>query len=344
MAKLTAGFFVRIGDAALLDVLEFYRNDQRCLREIGYEVIPITRVRRLLKATPDFYFAWWFGFGFFAALIARVRRRPCILIGNVHTQDGRGIEGWPWPKRIVMKAALRLATATILTSHTELARLGGTPANDARVIYHAVDLISHRPGQAARRPRVVAISHLTRTNVARKMVLESLEAFALFHASHPEYRMVLVGEHGDALELVRAKIAALGIGGAVELPGRIPFERKIELLQTATAYLQPSRCEGFGLAILEAEACGCPVVTSREPCIVEINGDAVLYGETPQQLAGQLERLADDEALWQRMRERGLANARRFSYEARREKLRELLASVGLRPTSAEPQATAAAR
>jgi glycosyltransferase involved in cell wall biosynthesis len=341
MPKLTAGFFVRIGDAALLDVLEFYRNDQRCLRELGYEVVAITRVRQLLRVTPDFYFAWWFGFGFFAALSARLRGRPCILIGNVHTQDGRGIDGWPWPKRVLMKAALRLATTTIFTSRTELARLGGTHANDPRVIHHAVDLTSHRPGSGARRPLVVAISHLTRTNVARKMVLESLEAFALFRQTHPDFRMVLAGEHGDAIDVVRAKIAALGLGDAVELPGRISFERKLELLQTATAYLQPSRCEGFGLAILEAEACGCPVVTNREPCIVEVSGDAVLYGEAPAELAAQLARLAEDETLWRQMRQRGLANARRYSYEARREKLRELLASIGLQPRESVGAASA---
>jgi glycosyltransferase involved in cell wall biosynthesis len=149
--------------------------------------------------------------------------------------------------------------------------------------------------------------------------------------------MILAGQHGDALDLVRAKIAALGIDGVVELPGRVSFERKLELLQTATAYLQPSRCEGFGLAILEAEACGCPVVTNHEPCIVEISGDAVLFGDTPAELAAQLAQLADGDALWRQMRERGLANAQRFSYEARRERLRELMASLGLQSAQRKP-------
>ena len=143
---------------------------------------------------------------------------------------------------------------------------------------------------------------------------------------------------------VMTVIASLGIEGAVELPGRVSFEHKLQLLQTATAYLQPSRCEGFGLAILEAEACGCPVVTNHEPCIAEISGDAVLYGDTPEQLADALARLADDDALWRQMRERSLANARRYSYEARRERLRELLASLNLLPQSATSAAVAGTR
>src|SRR5262249_22598968 len=111
-------------------------------------------------------------------------------------------------------------------------------------------------------------------------------------------------------------------------------------LQTATAYLQPSRCEGFGLAILEAEACGCPVVTNHEACIVEISGDAASYGDTAAQLADALGRLADDEAHWREMRARSLANAHRYSYEARRAKLRDLLASLELLPASAPAGST----
>jgi len=339
-AGKTVGFFVRIRDPTLLELLAFYRNDRQCLRDLGYRVELITRVRDLPRSTPDLYFAWWFGFGFFAALWARLRGRPCVLIGNVHTQDGRGLEGWPWLKRILIKLALRLASLTIFTCRAELDRLAGARATRPHVVYHAVDLVTHRPSDASRQPIVVCISHLTHTNVTRKMVLESLEAFALFHRSHPDYRMVVAGEHGDAVELVRHRIAALGIAGAVELPGRVSFERKIELLQSATAYLQPSRCEGFGLAILEAEACGCPVVTNREPCIVEISGNAVLYGETPAELAAQLARLADDESLWQQMRELGLANAGRFSYEARCEQLRQLMASLGSQAASRGTRAT----
>lgn len=329
MARLA--FFARVADPMLLETVGFYRDDLRALNEFGFAVQPVTRVRDLPRLEADAMYAWWFGFGFFAMLWARLRGKPAILIGTVHSTDGRDLDAWPWPKRVLMKLALRLATRTVFISEADFRRLGRAKANRPAVIHCAVDLGTHRPGELPRQPLVVSISHLTRTNVARKMVLESLEAFALFHQTHPDFRMVLAGEHGDAIELVQAKIDALGLGDAVELPGRISFERKLELLQTATAYLQPSRCEGFGLAILEAEACGCPVVTSREACIVEINGDAVLYGETPEELAAQLARLADDEALWRQMRERGLANARRYSHEARREKLRELLESVGLR-------------
>jgi glycosyltransferase involved in cell wall biosynthesis len=339
MGSMRFAFYVRLADPALLNTVGFYRDDLRALAELGVEVRPVTRVRDLLALQADAMYAWWFGFGVFAMLWARLRGKPAILIGTVHSPDGRDLAAWPWPKRVLMKLALRLATRTVFISEADFRRLGGARASNPTVIHCAVDLESHRPSDAPRQPIVVTISHLFRENVERKMVLESLQAFAHFHRSHPQYRMHLVGSHGDALPAIREAIASLGIAEAVELPGRVSFEHKLHLLQTATAYLQPSRCEGFGLAILEAEACGCPVVTNREPCIVEVSGDAASYGDTPQQLADALARLADDEAHWRQMRERSLANARRYSYEARRDHLRDLLASLDLLP---EPAASAA--
>lgn len=335
-------FYARLADPSLLQTVGFYRDDLRALGELGLDVRPVTRVRDLIGLEADAIYAWWFGFGFFAVLWARLRGKPAVLIGTVHSTDGRDLAAWPWHKRILMKLALRLASRTVFTSFADYARLGRSRASHPQVIHCAIDLDSHRPSSAARAPNIVTISHLTRENVARKMVLESLEAFARFHAQHPQYRMHVVGHHGDALPDIRARIAELGIADAVELPGRVSFERKLELLQTATAYLQPSRCEGFGLAILEAEACGCPVVTNREPCIVEISGEAVCYGDTPAEMAGALDRLADDPGHWQQMRERSLASAQRFTYEARREKLRALLASLELLPAAPRPDVAAA--
>ena len=325
----TVCFFLRTADPKHIQMIEAFRNDFDTLCSFGFQVEPITRVRDLRRSLHNFYFVWWFGYGFFAVLWARLRRRPCVLIGNVHTEDGRGLEGWPLYKRILMKSALRLATATIFTSRTEMARIGRARANNPHVLYHSVDLDRHRPREVTHSPTIVAISQLTIENVRRKMVLESLDAFAMFLRDHPGHRFVLIGDHGSGLAAVERRIAELQLQDAVELPGRVTAERKLDILQGAEAYFQPSRSEGFGMAILEAEACGCPVVTSREPCIVEVNGDAVLYGDDASDWAGQLARLADDARLWQEMRARGLANAARFSNVTRREKLRAILVGAG---------------
>ncbi len=323
-------FFVRIAEPINLRLMGFYRDDIRALEELGFEVEVVTRVRDLPRHRADLVYAWWFGFGFFAVLWARLLGRPAILTGAVHTVGGGGINDWPWHKRLLMKAALRLATRTLFISRSDLARLGSTHAIAPSVAYCAVDLQSHRPGTAPVQKFVLSIAHLISESIHRKMILESISAFAHFHRSHPDFRYVIVGVHGSGQTAVRAHIAALGLSDVVDLPGRVSHDNKLELLQTATAYLQPSRCEGFGLAILEAAACGCPVVTNRETCIREINGEAVLYGDSEQELAEKLAALADDPALRVQMCQRGLANVQRFSYEARRETLRGVVQSVGV--------------
>ena len=75
-----------------------------------------------------------------------------------------------------------------------------------------------------------------------------------------------------------------------------------------------------------------------------MSGDAAAYGDTPAQLADALARLADDEGYWRAMRERGLANAHRYTYEARRDKLRDLLASLDLLPKATPATAPLGAR
>lgn len=323
-------FFVRTRDPQNVVTLGFYRDDIRAFQDLGFDVRLVHRVRDLPKVRRfDLMYAWWFGFGFFAVLWARLLGKPSVLTGAVHTAKGGGIDDWPWYKRTLMKAALALASKTVFISRADFERLGTARASNPSVAYCAVDLQTHPPGLRPRKKFLISISHLTPENVRRKMVLESISAFALFHRAHPDYRYLIAGVHGGAESKVREHVAALGLYGVVDLPGRISFEHKIELLQSAVAYLQPSRCEGFGLAILEAEACGCPVVTTPEACLVEINGNSVLYGATVEQLADRLCELADDHELQREMRTRGLANAHRFTFEARREALREILMSVG---------------
>jgi len=323
-------FYARVKDKSLFDIVEFYRVDIAALRQLGHEVICVNSFKELLRTPCELYYVWWFGYGVFPAMLARLRVRPSILTGAVHTQDCGSLNDWPIHKRWLMKLAMRLATRTLFISKTDFAKLIKFRASNPEVVYCAVDIAAYRPTEMRRKKNLVAtVTHLTKENVARKRLLDAIEAFAQFSRTFPDYEYHIAGSFGDAVEDVRAKIRDCAVEGRVFLKGRISDQEKIELLQRARAYLQPSTCEGFGLAILEAKACGTPVVTSREPCIVEINGDSVVYGETVAELADGLARLAADEKYFDEMVRRGLDNVTRYSAEARKEALRNVLVSVG---------------
>ncbi|HLI74755.1 MAG TPA: glycosyltransferase family 1 protein [Acidimicrobiales bacterium] len=145
----------------------------------------------------------------------------------------------------------------------------------------------------------------------RKDPLGMLEAFALLPA---ELRLVMVGPDKGDLPKVRATIDRLGLAERVELRGHVEPAELVSLYRGAACVVLPSRYEGFGLPVLEAMACGAPVVTTTAGALPEVAGDAALVvppGEPGALAEGVRRALFDREALIQR----GLERARQFSWE-----------------------------
>jgi alpha-1,3-rhamnosyl/mannosyltransferase len=100
--------------------------------------------------------------------------------------------------------------------------------------------------------------------------------------------------------------------------GHVPDEDLAGLYCGAVAFVFPSLYEGFGLPVLEAMACGCPVVTSDRASMPEVGGESVLYCRDPQNPAAWAEllcRVAGDADLRKRLQHMGPARAEAFSWE-----------------------------
>lgn len=129
----------------------------------------------------------------------------------------------------------------------------------------------------------------------------------------PDARLVLVGGTHDAV----FQGAALPAAHGVELLGPVSDARLKALYGRAAGLIFPSLYEGFGLPVLEAMACGCPVAASTAASLPEVCGDAAWMFDAADDgaLRDALRRLLDDAPLRDDLRARGLARARRFTWE-----------------------------
>ncbi len=126
--------------------------------------------------------------------------------------------------------------------------------------------------------------------------------------------------HVENKDLVwlQAKIKKLTINHqSLIIPvGFVPTEDLVALYNLATVYCQPSFDEGFGLPVLEAMACGCPVVSSNQGSLPEVVGEAgLLTKPTVQGLSKNLKNVVENNKLSKKLSKLGLARAKEFSWK-----------------------------
>jgi glycosyltransferase involved in cell wall biosynthesis len=153
----------------------------------------------------------------------------------------------------------------------------------------------------------------------RKHVPDAIHAFAraVHEGRDVLTSLVLTGNPGPGADRIRDAIAAYpSLRHRIVLTGYIPDEDLAPLYTGATVFVYPSIYEGFGLPPLEAMQCGTPVITSNTSSLPEVVGDGgVMVGPNDVEgLAGAMIDLASDEALRDRVRQRALAQAGRFSW------------------------------
>ncbi|MEJ5310704.1 MAG: glycosyltransferase family 1 protein [Anaerolineae bacterium] len=152
----------------------------------------------------------------------------------------------------------------------------------------------------------------------RKNLVRLIEAFAHLAPDRPDLSLVLAGPAGWLAEPIRARVQALGLEGRVIFPGYVAAGDKAALLSGALVFAYPSLYEGFGFPVLEAQACGVPLLTSNTSSLPEVAGDGGLLVDPldTSAIATGLARLLDDAMLRRTLIALGSANLRRFSWEA----------------------------
>jgi glycosyltransferase involved in cell wall biosynthesis len=226
-----------------------------------------------------------------------------------------------------IERAVRIAdhiSADSTATKNDLVRLLGVLPHKVTVVLLAPDPIYRPLDQAACAP-ILARHGLDRgfmlftgTLEPRKNLAGLLTAYrALCDRKPSTPPLVLAGRRGWLYDEIFAQITALKLADHVRFVENLPNNELVALYNAAALLVLPSFYEGFGLPVLEAMACGTPVVCSGRGSLPEIAGDAALL-VNPDDLDGlsaAMERTLEDESLRPQMRERGLANVARFSWE-----------------------------
>jgi sugar transferase (PEP-CTERM/EpsH1 system associated) len=236
---------------------------RRLMRRERFDVVHTHDDKPLIYAAP-------------AAWLARVPRR-------IHTQHHGALAQFTWRQRLLVRWAARLVDPFICVSHDGARYAAGMHVAPyrLRVIWNGIDLerFAFRGPQPA--GPVVVVARLT----AEKDVQSLLHAVRQVVNRLPQVRLEVAGDGPCRAELVRLT-GALQLGQHVRFLGEV---RDIPaLLARASLFVLPSQSEGISLTILEAMACGLPVVTTRvggNPEIVEHGTGVLVPPRDPAALA-----------------------------------------------------------
>jgi len=245
-----------------------------------------------------------------------------FLYPEMHTATKRLMFRW-----IMRRSARRAARIITISKSTadDVIRVLGLPKEKLSVVPLGVSA-AYRPitdeqvlREVCARYSLVPHEYLLYVGVLepRKNVPRLLHAYALLRKSGVRHPLVLVGRRGWKYDDVFRTLEALRLGNDVVFTNHVPEGDLPALYCGARVFVYPSIYEGFGLPVLEAMACGTPVVTSNISSMPEVAGDAALLIEPRdhEQMASAIESVLVDEGLRQSLRERGLKRASVYTWD-----------------------------
>jgi glycosyltransferase involved in cell wall biosynthesis len=170
----------------------------------------------------------------------------------------------------------------------------------------------------------------------RKNLVRLIEAFHAARCLHPAkfepVKLVIAGQKGWLYTEIFTRLRELELAAQVIFPGFVAETDKPALLSGALAYVFPSLYEGFGLPVLEAMACGTPVLASNSSSLPEVAGDAALLVDplNTDAIAAGLSELVTNAALRGQLREKGFRQIELFSWDAAAAQVLEIMGQLAI--------------
>lgn len=207
----------------------------------------------------------------------------------------------------------------------------GVPREDISVIHCGIDRETYNADMSVTKydqPTVLYLGRIKKYKAIQHLIV----ALKKVRKRIPEARLMVVGS-GDYLEPLKSLAASLDLTEAIEFPGFVSSEEKVERMRRAHVAVLPSLKEGWGLTNIEANACGTTVIASRSPGLRDSVNDSVSgllyeYGDIDE-LADKLTMILDNDSERRRLEQGGLEWAERFNWDAAADKFEELIMQVG---------------
>jgi glycosyltransferase involved in cell wall biosynthesis len=229
--------------------------------------------------------------------------------------------------RIATKLALLRADRVISVSKTtakDIQRIYKYPESRISVIYEGVDPTFLKHYDSAEILQTLSRYRITRPYFLfvgqqrpHKNLPTLIKSFSKVVANLPNHALVIIGSGYKGYKEPQEMVARLGLQDRVRFIEYVSDEELAHFYSAATSLVYPSLYEGFGLPLLEAMACGTPVITSNVAAMAEIAGENAILVEPTNvdQLAEALLSVATDQRLRSSLIEKGLQHSRKFTWE-----------------------------
>lgn len=229
-----------------------------------------------------------------------------------------------WSKRLIAGSAKRADHIITVSefSRADLIRRYGVDPGKITVTYEAAGEEYHPLDDSAarehiarrygiRRPFILYVGRLQ----GRKNLVNLVKAYESIRRRGAEQQLVLVGNKEWMADDIISKIAELKLENDVVLTGYAPNQDLPWFYNAADVFAYVSFFEGFGLPLIEAMACGTPVITSRGSSLEEVAGDAAIIVDPHDVLgiARALEDVLSEESLRKALKSRGIQRSATFS-------------------------------
>jgi glycosyltransferase involved in cell wall biosynthesis len=283
------------------------------IRFIGVLIFWADIIRVLRKIKPDIVHAQSLISGMPALLSHKLLKIPYVIYGR-----GSDVYLPGWFTKLTAKGILKNASTVIaLTEHMKDA-MQAIYSRDIIVVPNGINLneVAEKETEGGNpSKRVLFVGRLHPV----KGVQYLLGAMSIVHRELPEAKLILVGD-GEEREHLETLTDNLGIRECVEFAGRVPHERVKDYMNQAEVFVLSSLSEGFPVTILEAMACGLPVVATRVGGVPDIikNGTNGYLVDTmnQEQIAEALLNLLQDEKLRRDISGNNREKAKKYRWDA----------------------------